>query len=185
MKKLLTALTIVACTTSVPAFASTPVMFSTFGGFNAPNSESVAGVRLALFHGVTNEISGVDISVLGLSVTEKTAGVNVGFFGIANVTQDMKGLSLGLVNWMQGNAAGANIGAINVTNNVKGANISAINYSTGNTMVDIGAVSISKRSTVQVGFVNITEKIEGVQLGLFNCAENGFLKCFPIINWAK
>ena len=28
-------------------------------------------------------------------------------------------------------------------------------------------------------------EIEGVQVGLINCADNGFFKCFPIINFAK
>ncbi|MDW1987890.1 phaC PHA synthase, partial [Vibrio sp. 811] len=28
-------------------------------------------------------------------------------------------------------------------------------------------------------------QIDGVQIGLLNCADNGFFKCFPIINFAE
>ncbi|NMR95175.1 phaC PHA synthase, partial [Vibrio parahaemolyticus] len=28
-------------------------------------------------------------------------------------------------------------------------------------------------------------QIDGVQIGLLNCADNGFFKCFPLINFAK
>ena len=185
MKKLITALTIVASATSVSAFASSPVMFSSLNNFNAPNSQAVGGVRLAVLHGKVNEVKGVDIAVLGLSETEKTTGVNLGFFGAAKVNQEMKGVSIGFLNWMEGNSTGVNFGTVNVTNNVKGANVSFINYSEGNTLVDLGTVSISARSTVQVGFFNMTDKIEGVQIGLLNCADNGFFKCFPFVNWAK
>ncbi|NCO45487.1 MAG: phaC PHA synthase, partial [Vibrio sp.] len=78
-----------------------------------------------------------------------------------------------------------NVGVVNLTNNVQGANVSLVNYSEGNTMVDVGAANFSDTSKVQVGLFNKTTKIEGVQVGLINCADNGFFKCFPIINFAK
>lgn len=66
----------------------------------------------------------------------------------------MKGASLGIVNWQEGNTVAANIGALNLTNNVKRANISLVNYSTGHTLVDVGAVSFSQQSAVQIGLLN-------------------------------
>ena len=72
-----------------------------------------------------------------------------------------------------------------ITNDVKGANVSFVNYSEGDTMVDVGAANLSDTSTVQVGLFNKTKKIEGVQIGLLNCADNGFFPCFPFVNFAK
>ncbi|MCQ8200655.1 phaC PHA synthase, partial [Vibrio parahaemolyticus] len=41
------------------------------------------------------------------------------------------------------------------------------------------------KSNFQLGFFIMTFHIFGVQCGLLNCAVNGFVKCFPIINYAK
>ncbi|WP_372882237.1 VC2662 family protein [Psychromonas sp.] len=186
MKKLLPVLTLAAAFVSPTLQANeTPFMFSTIDGFNTPNATSVRGVRVAVLHGRVQQLTGVDIAAFGLSETNKTTGVNLNFFGAHKVSKSMTGASLGIINWQTGQTLGANIGAINLTNNVHGANISFVNYSTGNTLVDIGAASISKRSRVQVGFFNKTEKIDGVQVGLLNCADNGFFKCFPLLNWAR
>ncbi|PKH02953.1 phaC PHA synthase [Psychromonas sp. MB-3u-54] len=186
MKKLLPVVTVLAGLLSPALQASqTPVMFSTIDGFNAPNAESVKGVRLSVFHGRVNEVKGLDLAAFGLSETNKTTGVNLNFFGAAKVNQEMTGASLGIVNWQEGNTVGANIGALNLTNNVKGANISLVNYSTGHTLVDVGAVSFSQQSTVQVGLFNKTTQLDGIQIGLLNCADNGFFKCFPLVNWSK
>ena len=186
MKKLLPALTVAAVLLSPALHArQTPVMFSTIDGFNVPNAENVTGVRLALFHGRVNQLKGLDVAAFGLSETNKTTGVNLNFFGAAKVNQEMKGASLGIVNWQEGNTVGANVGAVNLTNNVKGANVSFVNYSTGHTVVDVGAVSFSQQSTVQVGLFNKTAQLDGIQIGLLNCADNGFFKCFPFVNWSK
>ncbi|WP_415231300.1 VC2662 family protein [Psychromonas sp.] len=186
MKKLLSALTLAAGLLSPALQASqTPLMFSTIDGFNVPNAENVTGVRLAVFHGRVNQVKGLDVAAFGLSETNKTTGLNLNLFGAAKVNQEMTGASLGIVNWQEGNTVGANIGAVNLTNNVKGANVSFVNYSTGHTLVDVGAVSFSQQSTVQVGLFNKTTQLDGIQVGLLNCADNGFFKCFPFVNWSK
>jgi len=186
MKKLLPALALTAAFASPALQASeTPFMFSTIDGFNAPNATTVRGVRVAVLHGKVQQLTGVDIAAFGLSETNITTGVNLNFFGANKVNQEMTGASLGIINWQTGKSLGVNFGTINLTNNVQGANISFVNYSTGNTLVDLGAVSFSKESTVQVGFFNKTGKIDGLQIGLLNCADNGFFKCFPLVNWAK
>lgn len=186
MNKLLSVLAVSAAVASPIALAdSAPVMFSSINDFNAPSNTSVKGVRVAALHGQVDEVKSLDIAIIGMSETQKTTGVNLGFFGAAKVNQEMTGASLGFFNWMGGDMTGANIGAVNITNNVKGANVSFVNYSEGNTLVDFGAANFSDASTVQLGFFNKTAKIEGVQVGLINCADNGFFKCFPIINFAK
>ncbi|MBD1564617.1 phaC PHA synthase [Vibrio sp. SA48] len=185
MKKELSMLAVTAALSSSVAMAGTPVMFSSINNFNAPDENAVSGLRVAALYGKVDEVKGVDLAIIGLSETNSTTGVNLGFFGASKVNQDMTGASLGLFNWNTGTASGANIGAVNVTNDVRGANVSFVNYSEGNTMVDVGAANFSEISTVQVGVFNKTTKIEGVQIGLINCADNGFFKCFPIINFAK
>ncbi|UPQ86960.1 VC2662 family protein [Vibrio sinaloensis] len=184
MKKVLTAVAITSALSSSLAFAASPVMFSSINEFNAPDNSQVSGVRLSALHGKVDSVKGVDFSVVGMSETNTTTGVNFGLFlGASKVNQEMTGASLGLLNWNEGLTTGLNLGAVNLTNDVKGANISVVNYSEGNTMVDVGAVNMSSESAVQVGIFNKTSKIEGVQVGLINCADNGFLPCFPIINF--
>lgn len=187
MKKAVAVLAVAAAMASPLALAeSTPVMFSSLNGFNAPDANAVGGVRLAVLHGQVNEVKGVDFSVLGMSETQRTTGVNFGlFFGASKVTQEMKGASLGIFNWNTGQTTGVNLAAVNVTNDVKGLNWSAVNYSEGYTMADVGIASFSNKSNFQFGLFNKTNNIDGVQIGLINCADNGFLKCFPIINFAK
>ncbi|MGF1778531.1 VC2662 family protein [Vibrio nomapromontoriensis] len=188
MKKVVSAIAVAAALSISPmALAdSTPVMFSSLNGFNAPDANAVGGVRLSVLHGQVNEVKGVDFSVLGMSETQRTTGVNFGlFFGASKVTQEMKGASLGIFNWNTGSTTGVNLGMVNVTNDVKGLNWSAVNYSEGNTMADIGIASFSKKSNFQLGIFNKTNTIDGVQIGLINCADNGFFKCFPIVNFAK
>ncbi|EJK2116824.1 phaC PHA synthase [Vibrio navarrensis] len=184
MKKSVIAMAVVALS-STTAMAATPVMFSSLNNFNAPDENAVSGVRLAALYGKVEELKGVDVAVVGLSETDRTTGVNLGFFGASKVNQEMTGASLGFFNWNTGKTTGANVGAVNITNDVKGANVSFVNYSEGNTMVDVGAANFSDTSTVQVGVFNKTAKIEGVQIGLINCADNGFFPCFPLINFAK
>jgi len=186
MKKKLALIAITASLLSMTTQAEeTPVMFSSVNGYNAPDADGVRGARLAVLHGKVDQVKGVDFSLLGMSETDTTIGANLGWFNAAKVNKKMTGASLSFFNWMPGETIGANLGAVNYTNNVTGANLGFVNYSEGNTIVDLAAVSISKKSTVQVGFFNKTEEIEGVQVGIINCADNGFFKCFPIINFPK
>jgi hypothetical protein len=97
----------------------------------------------------------------------------------------MTGVLLAFFNWMPSKTTGLNMSTVNETGDVKGANLAFVNYSEGDTAFDWAAVSISKSSTVQLGIVNITENIKGVQIGLLNCAGNGLFKCLPFMNFAK
>ena len=57
--------------------------------------------------------------------------------------------------------------------------------SEGYSDVDLSGMGISNHSNVQVGFINITQKIDKVQIGFLNFAENGFFPMFPIFNFPK
>ncbi|MFA0252595.1 phaC PHA synthase, partial [Vibrio sp. 10N.261.45.A4] len=70
MKKLLSVLAVTAAVASPVALAeSSPVMFSSLNGFNAPASNAVGGVRLAVLHGKVQQVKGVDFSLVGMSET--------------------------------------------------------------------------------------------------------------------
>ena len=60
-----------------------------------------------------------------------------------------------------------------------------VNIASGKTMVDIGALNLTDQSTAQLGFINVTNRLEGFQLGFINVADNGFLKVFPFFNFPK
>ena len=60
-----------------------------------------------------------------------------------------------------------------------------VNIAKGTTMVDVGGFNIAKKSTAQLGFINVADEIVGVQLGFINIAKNGFLPVFPIFNFPK
>ncbi|MBW2419270.1 MAG: phaC PHA synthase, partial [Deltaproteobacteria bacterium] len=66
-----------------------------------------------------------------------------------------------------------------------GANLGFINITNGYSSVDISGIGISNSSKAQLGFVNVTKKIEKFQFGFINIAENGFLPVFPIVNFPK
>ncbi|WP_040890914.1 VC2662 family protein [Vibrio ezurae] len=186
MKKRLIAVAFTTALASSMACAQTPVMFSTINNTNAPKDNVVHGVRLSVLHGKVSEVQGVDFSLLGMSESDRTTGVNFNIaFGANKVNQEMTGVSFGWFNWNTGKTTGANLGLANITHDVNGLNWSAVNYSTGTTVADVGLVSLSNQSTVQVGIFNHTKHIDAVQVGLINCADNGFLKCFPIVNFPK
>jgi hypothetical protein len=197
--------------------------FSAFGvssaqlsvpGSNIPQGEDVAGVRLSLLHGETANVKGLDLSILGLSDMDNFTGLELGlFFGANRITNEFKGLSLGLLNWHEGYDTGANLGFVNYVNDVNGVNFAAVNYSTGDSMINIAAVNYVEyeslvnfgfinvsqdRSLVdigfynyaesayfQLGFINATQNLEGLQIGLINYAENGVLPILPFINFKK
>lgn len=160
-----------------------PAQFSAFD-FNAPNTTEVRGVRLSAIYGKSGNVSGVDFT-LGLSELDNLRGVSFPLlFGANRINNSMTGVGLGIVNLHQGSDKGVNIGAINLINDVVGLNLGLGNISTGETVADIALVNVSDTSTFQLAIFNKTEFIEGVQIGLLNCASNGFLPCFPIFNFA-
>lgn len=196
MKKLLTlaaGLTLAATT-----FAAAPAQLSVPGS-NFPEGD-VSGVRLSLLNGKTDNVTGLNLSVLGLSEVENFKGLDFGlFFGASRVTGDFTGVGLNFVNWHEGDSTGVNLGLVNYVNNMKGVNlgfvnfttgdslinIGAVNYGQGHTTVDIGFVNYAESTTFQLGFVNGTKNLDGVQIGLVNYAENGIFPVLPLVNFRK
>lgn len=187
MNKLLTTFAIVLATFTMTATADdAAVQFSSLNGFNAPASDTVTGVRFPALYGKTATVTGVDLHLMAISEVDDFKGVQFPLLvaGANHINNSMTGVAFGVWNWNKGQATGVNIATVNVTNNVKGLNLGVVNVSTGDTSFDWSAANISKSSGAQLGIFNMTDEISVVQIGLINCAKNGFLPCFPFVNFA-
>ena len=90
---------------------------------------------------------------LGYGQVDGLAVLDVGL--INNVTDEMAGLELGLVD-LAGLCVGAQVGALNIADDMCG---------------------------LQLGIVNFAGNLHGVQLGLINMSSEGGALVFPILNF--
>jgi hypothetical protein len=157
--------------------------------FGAPNLQlpanpDVDGMRLSFIHGKNRSQRGMDLGLLSMSETSDLSGLAL-ILGISKVTGTMSGgAAFSLVNWHTGTDSGMNGAFINLLNNTEDAfNLGFVTVAQGATGVDLGGFNSSKSSTAQIGFVNVTDRIDSFQFGFVNIAKNGFLPVFPIVNF--
>jgi hypothetical protein len=165
------------------ALAETGFQFA-LPNLNAPSDPNVAGVRISFLHGENQSVRGVDFGILSLSETSRASGVAF-IGGVHYVKQAMSnGVVFSIVNYHTGRDSGMNGGFVNLVNDTSRAlNLGFITYAEGATLVDLGGINVSQSSTVQVGFINVTDRIKSFQFGFLNVAENGFLPIFPVFNF--
>jgi hypothetical protein len=176
---------LLSLTVSAQAQDTAAFQLSTLDNTNVPDVAKVEGARFALIYGKSNDVSGIDLS-LGYSELDNMTGISLPLYiGANRIHGEMKGVSFGIFNWHEGSDTGANIGALNMTNDVEGLNLGLVNISTGSTLADVSAINISKKSNFQLAFFNNTDDLQGLQIGLLNCADNGFFPCFPFFNFGK
>jgi hypothetical protein len=169
---------------SEAALAETPFQFAA-PNLRAPDDPDVNGIRFAVIHGKNQSVRGVDLGLLSLSETSNLSGFSA-VLGMGKLNGDMSGLATGLINVHTGKDTGVNAAFVNRINTVEsGANVGFVNIADGYTMVDLGGLNVSDRSSVQLGFLNVTKKLTGIQIGFLNLAENGFLPMFPSFNFPK
>jgi len=151
---------------------------------NLPSDPNVRGVRLSFLHGENQSTRGVDFGVLSLSETSRASGVAF-IGGVHHVKQEMRsGAAFSLVNYHEGRDSGMNGAFVNVLTDTRRAfNVGFVTYVEGPTLVDLGGINISRSSTVQIGFLNMTDRLESFQFGFLNMADNGFLPIFPVFNF--
>jgi hypothetical protein len=151
---------------------------------NVPRDPNVKGVRVSLLHGENQSTRGLDFGILSLSETSRASGVAF-IAGVHYVKQQMSsGAAFSLVNYHTGRDSGMNGAFINVLNDTREAfNVGFVTYADGPTLVDLGGINISRSSTAQIGFLNMTDRLEGFQFGFLNMADNGFLPIFPVFNF--
>jgi hypothetical protein len=167
------------------ASAEVPFQFSA-PSVRAPDDPDVNGVRFSLLHGKNQSVSGLDLGLLSLSETKNLSGAAF-VLGISKVTGEMSGgAAFALINVHMGKDSGLNAAFINRIHSAENAvTVGFVNIADGTTMVDVGGLNVSDRSTAQIGFINVTKKLKGFQFGFVNIAENGFLPVFPIFNFPK
>jgi hypothetical protein len=155
-------------------------------GTNVPNDPIVKGMRFSFLSGKNQSTNGFDIGLLSLSETSRMSGLGL-IAGVSKVTGETKqGVIFSLVNYHTGKDSGVNGAFINLLNDASGAfNTGFVTIAQGGTMIDFGGFNMSQNSVVQIGFINVTERIESFQFGFLNIAENGFLPIFPVFNFPK
>lgn len=141
-----------------------------------PKEDSVAGPRLSVFYTVNKNVSGFDLVWLGVNKT----------------TGDMKGVEIGLGNWVEGAAGGIQIGLVNhaghrfkglqygfanvVEGDTSGIQWGLVNWSEGYMHgLQAGLLNVSKGASkgFDLGVVNYNEgSFEGVQLGFINYSKS-------------
>jgi hypothetical protein len=153
---------------------------------NVPNDPQVNGMRLSFIWGKNSGTRGFDLGVLSMSETSNFSGLAL-VGGVSKVTGRMdSGVAFSILNYHTGSDSGVNGAFINLLNDAGGAfNTGFVTIATGATLADLGGVNVSQSSKVQIGFINITKRIETFQFGFINMAENGFLPIFPVFNFPK
>ena len=134
---------------------------------------SVEGLRLSLIRGANRDVSGFDLSC----VVTRTLG-------------SLRGLQIAAANEVDGDGTGVQIGffASYVEGRFDGLQLSGIAARAGpGSGVHIAAVLSD--ATVWKGFqfalVNRARELEGLQIGLLNFNERGFLPVFPLFNFGR
>jgi hypothetical protein len=147
------------------------LQFGVFPGFPAVTQRSnVCGLKIGVpVSGGMGSVSGIEMSILG-STTATVYGMQLSSF--ANVTNVMDGVQVS--------------GITNATNYVAGVQLSPINVSDIAAGLQMGVVNIDTKTIkgVQVGVVNFTEKVVGVQFGIVNIAKESGLQ-FGLLNYIE
>ena len=170
---------------AAPAFADPAAFQFAAPNLRAPDNPNVGGMRLSFLHGKNVEMSGFDFGLISLSESKNRSGL-AAIFGVSKTTGKSSGCNAGLIVTNTGQSTGLNAAFINRVQTItSGANLGFVNITEGFSAVDISGLGISNRSNVQLGFLNVTQKIEKFQFGFLNIAENGFLPVFPIVNFPK
>jgi len=133
------------------------------------------GLEISLFHSGTREIRGVQLSVIGASTSGHIQGVQIIGFGPA-ISDGLGGLQIAGALGIVGKGTGLQIAPV------------AIVQDGGMDGTQISLLGVSERvmNGLQVGVVNVSKKIRGVQIGLFNyCdAESGVFQ-IGLVNVVK
>ena len=154
--------------------ASTPVQLALFDPAQVFDSErSVRGFRYSLFWGLNQDVSGLDISTLGNGANGTVRGVQWALL-LNLVEQDFRGYQSALiVNRVGGDFSGYQGAMVNATmGDFRGLQLACFGNDTRGHM-----------RGVQLGLVNSAKDLKGLQLGLFNVNEDGFLPFFPVFNF--
>jgi hypothetical protein len=173
MKKILAATTVVLALGSLlpaVAMADGPINLSLFNPIQiVKEDQAVTAFRFSLIYGVNTDLTGVDLSLVGINKGSVT-GVQWAAVGI--VDGDFTGWQAGLGSITRGKFTGFQEGAYTSVGSGSGVQFGILN-------------TAEEFSGLQLGIVNITQAMtSGLQIGLINIINNKEkLKVFPIVNW--
>jgi hypothetical protein len=178
-------LTVCLALISNVAVADTPFQLG-LPSLNVPKDPVVNGMRLSFLWGKNQGTHGFDMGLFSMSETSDFSGLAL-VGGVSRVTGRMDGgVAFSLVNFHTGSDSGVNGAFINLLHDTEHAfNTGFVIVASGTTLVDLGGVNVSKASTAQIGFINVTKHIKSFQFGFINMAENGFLPICPVFNFPK
>ncbi|MFT5232235.1 MAG: hypothetical protein ACI9UK_000928 [Candidatus Krumholzibacteriia bacterium] len=151
--------------------SSGPVNLSLFAPIQIlDETKSVDAFRFSLIYGVNQDLTGVDISLVGVN---KGDLLGVQWAGVGIVDGDVTGIQLNFVSMAGGNMQGVQTGVYTKA----GMGSTGLQWGFLNTAEDF--------SGLQVGLVNITENMRsGLQIGLINVIKSkDKLKILPLVNW--
>jgi hypothetical protein len=182
--------------TTSPVFAQTEtlVAVSLYDAISLPPASAVKGLRLNLFYGKHDYVSGLDLGVISHTVYKNTgvliAGVQLGHkssglrVSLLNVVDEMSGLQLGLLNFNKfGNgpslglvyneaaikSVGQQLGLWNMAGESEGIQFGVFNYA-------------AEFEGMQFGLINVAGKMsDGLQLGLLNFSNGGGISCSEVV----
>ena len=134
---------------------------------------SVEGLRFSVLRGANRDVSGLDVSA-----------------GATRTLGSLRGLQIAAANDVDGDGAGIQIGlfASYVEGELRGLQLSGIASRAGRGSGGQIAVGLSDATVwqgFQIALVNRAREMHGLQIGLLNFNEKGFLPVFPFFNYGR
>ncbi len=171
-KKILPLIALVTILVPTLALADGPINLSLFSPIQiVKEDQSVTAFRFSLIYGKNVDMTGLDLSLVGVNTGNFLGWSSV---GVGMVEGNFTGVQNGwLASMTGGNMQGLQVGAYTKS----GMGSSGVQFGLLNTSDDF--------SGLQLGVVNIAETMRsGLQIGLINIIRNKEkLKIFPFVNW--
>jgi len=172
LKKILPVVALVTILIPTVVMADGPINLSLLNPIQiVKEDQSVTAFRFSLITGKNVDLTGLDISLVGMNTGNVTGWSTV---GVGLVDGSFTGVQNGwLASITKGNMQGVQVGAYTKS----GLGSTGVQFGLFNTADDF--------SGLQFGVVNIAETMRsGLQIGLLNIIRNKEkLKIFPFVNW--
>jgi hypothetical protein len=168
MKKVLFSLLVTGCLI-LSAGATEKVDWPVWFAFNDVEDIDVVGLRVNLFSGECEQVTGLDLGFIGRS--RYYNGLQLNLF-INSVEDELAGwqLSLGYNEAGSASPLSAQFGLWNQAQSMSG--------------IQCGLVNLADYSRgIQVGLINRTEEMHGYQVGLINIIRGSEVPFMPILNF--
>lgn len=168
MRKVLVVASVLVAAFSLRASLDGYFMLAGFSRGQLPSpAYSIYGGRLSLIYGDCHELYGFDTGIAG-TTQENAYGLQINAVW-SGVDADMAGAQIGLVNTVNGAAAGFQCGAFDWSAELFGCQVGVINLSDDCNGAQIGFWNGAHDVYgCQLGVVNVAKKLYGCQLGLVN-----------------